>query len=142
MSNATETLHIRVSREVKRKMEAMAARNGRTVSDYCREVLADETRNKGVMEMLDRIAKLLEFNTKMSIDGAIAIKTFVRVTNDPKMNDPKKSAEENLGDAIINDRVQVFWRGIDKYLGGVSMNYDREEDFAKVMRNRKEDSHV
>jgi plasmid stability protein len=113
-----ETIHVRVSSETKRKIEAMADKHGRTVSEYARDILTNESRSKEVMDVLERIAKLLEINTKWSIDAGLALRLFVGI-----VNDPNKTPEKNLEEAIQAKREDAFWYIINKYMDGISLNY-------------------
>lgn len=85
-TDKTVTIHIRVTESTKEKIDLIAAQKGRTVSDYAREVLTNETHNKEVMEALEEQNRLLEENNrvlsrtlKFAISASITLEEFIKI---------------------------------------------------------------
>jgi predicted DNA-binding protein len=138
VSNENEvTIHIRVTKEVKRKIDDMAAQRGRTKSEYCRYVLTNETHNKEVMDAIQQMTKLVEGCVLFSLGASAALPKYISLITNPEksvkgqmeamfkneekmMNVPKINIEELLMKEIQKAGIMQFLDFIENKMGGVS----------------------
>lgn len=83
----TSVLHIRVTDDLRFKIEELAERKGRTVSDLVRELITFEANRDLLITRLDRQDQILDQILKACLHNYFSLPEFIRMEGDTEKAD-------------------------------------------------------